>query len=32
MDLLHWAVDSEGLVHIGGLCPAALAPDDHSSS
>lgn len=30
-NLLHWAVDGEGLVHIGGLGPTALAPDDHCS-
>ena len=30
-DLLHWAVNGEGFVHVGGLGPTALAPDDHSS-
>lgn len=30
-DLLHWAVNGEGLVHVGGLGPTALAPNDHSS-
>lgn len=30
-DLLHWAVNGEGLVNVGGLGPTALAPNDHSS-
>lgn len=30
-DLLHWAVDGECLVHVGGLAPTALAPYNHSS-
>lgn len=29
--LLHWAVHSEGLVHTGGLCTTALAPNSHVS-
>lgn len=29
--LLHWAVDGERLVHVGGLAPTALAPYNHSS-
>lgn len=28
---MHWAVDSKGLVNTGGLCPAALTPDNHIS-
>lgn len=29
--LLHWAVDGERLVHVGGVAPTALAPYNHSS-
>lgn len=30
-NLLHWAVNGERLVHVGGLAATAMAPHNHSS-